>query len=213
MDCNKRRVKIYFLGLSILVLAFFLSGPFFFFGCDVSPGEEPGEEVREEENDGILWPSMDGEEEREIAPELGCLAPDFTLKDLEGEKHTLSNYRGKGLITYFWAAPSPGSKGDMALLEELDQPREDLKVLVLVRENNIETVEEYLKGEGISLTVLVDEKGEVFDEYQVEGETTSFAINVQRLIRNIHRGYLGEAGIEKMRKSALGQFELDPIIK
>ncbi len=37
------------------------------------------------------------------APEIGRLAPDFTLVDLEGSQVTLSDFRGKTVFLNFWA--------------------------------------------------------------------------------------------------------------
>lgn len=35
-------------------------------------------------------------------PEVGQMAPDFTLTDENGEAHTLSEYRGKTVLLYFY---------------------------------------------------------------------------------------------------------------
>lgn len=34
--------------------------------------------------------------------EVGTVAPDFTLQDQNGEEHSLSDYRGKKVILYFY---------------------------------------------------------------------------------------------------------------
>ncbi len=38
-----------------------------------------------------------------VAPIEGALAPDFTLKDLQGEEWTLSELRGKAVMLNLWA--------------------------------------------------------------------------------------------------------------
>jgi len=38
------------------------------------------------------------------APQTGFLAPDFELKDLQGNSHKLSNYLGKPIMINFWAS-------------------------------------------------------------------------------------------------------------
>ena len=42
--------------------------------------------------------------------EPGDLVPDFTLPDLDGTSHTLSDYRGRVVIVNFWSAECPWSE-------------------------------------------------------------------------------------------------------
>ena len=37
-------------------------------------------------------------------PQIGQLAPDFTLPTLDGEKVSLHDYRGKKVIVFMWAS-------------------------------------------------------------------------------------------------------------
>jgi len=41
-------------------------------------------------------------QEEEKMLEIGTLAPDFSLPDQNGKIHTLSQYRGKRVILYFY---------------------------------------------------------------------------------------------------------------
>jgi peroxiredoxin len=41
---------------------------------------------------------------------VGQPAPDFTLLDLQGEVHSLSEYRGRLVIVNFWSAECPSSR-------------------------------------------------------------------------------------------------------
>ena len=38
------------------------------------------------------------------APSVGSMAPDFTLPDLDGKLHSLSDYRGKKVVLMSWAS-------------------------------------------------------------------------------------------------------------
>ena len=45
-----------------------------------------------------------------MAPGTGDLAPDFTLLDQDGEQVSLSSFRGKAVVLYFYPkADTPGS--------------------------------------------------------------------------------------------------------
>ena len=63
-------------------------------------------------------------------------AADFTLTDLQGESHSLSDYRGKVVLLNFWAPWCFSCKAEMAGLDELkrylaDEQFETLGVTVL----------------------------------------------------------------------------------
>jgi peroxiredoxin len=49
---------------------------------------------------------------------IGKPAPDFSLIDLQGEPHTLSELRGRLVIVYFWSAECPSVERTDHLLEE-----------------------------------------------------------------------------------------------
>ena len=45
-----------------------------------------------------------------MALQLNELAPEFTLPDLDGRIHMLSDYRGRIVIVNFWSAECPHAK-------------------------------------------------------------------------------------------------------
>ncbi|MFH1002537.1 MAG: redoxin domain-containing protein, partial [Chloroflexota bacterium] len=51
------------------------------------------------------------------APEVGRLAPDFSLTDLEGNTATLSALRGKTVFLNFWATWCPPCRQEMPEIE------------------------------------------------------------------------------------------------
>src|SRR5512146_2693498 len=63
-------------------------------------------------------------------PAIGRPAPDFALRDLQGEIHSLGDYRGRLVIVYFWSAECPTSARTDRLLEEL-LPRWGERVVAL----------------------------------------------------------------------------------
>lgn len=40
---------------------------------------------------------------------IGQMAPDFTLRDLQGEMHALTDYRARLVVVYFWSAECPSA--------------------------------------------------------------------------------------------------------
>jgi thiol-disulfide isomerase/thioredoxin len=56
---------------------------------------------------------------REFMPMIGKEAPDFTLTDINGKQHKLSDYRGRNVILKFWATWCPPCKMTVPHLIEL----------------------------------------------------------------------------------------------
>ncbi|HFD78779.1 MAG TPA: TlpA family protein disulfide reductase [Gammaproteobacteria bacterium] len=48
-------------------------------------------------------------------------APDFRLKDMDGEEHALSDYRGKVVMLNFWATWCPPCRREMPSMEAVYQ--------------------------------------------------------------------------------------------
>jgi Tfp pilus assembly protein PilF/peroxiredoxin len=83
-------------------------------------------------------------------------APDFTLPDLAGGRHTLSASRGRPTVVLFWAAGSPASR---AALEELARGRHALvgaaSVLTVAVDGVAEEAKVRAAARGIDLPVLL----------------------------------------------------------
>ena len=68
--------------------------------------------------------------------QVGSLAPDFVLEDLEGEKHSLRDELGSIVVLNFWSAdfqPRPSRRVEIswtssAICTESNQPRWMLKI-------------------------------------------------------------------------------------
>jgi len=58
-------------------------------------------------------------------------APDFSLTDLNGSKHSLSAYRGKPVLLYFWTAASSRCVQDLQGFHNLPAPRSEAELRIL----------------------------------------------------------------------------------
>lgn len=108
------------------------------------------------------------------------MAPDFTLKDLDGKEVKLSDYRGKIVILNFWAVWCKYCIQEMPDLNELDEElkkEEDAVILAVDVKESPDTVRKYLTSNNISLKVLLDKDGSVAEGYGIEGYPTTFIIN------------------------------------
>jgi len=108
------------------------------------------------------------------------IAPDFSLKDLNGNTVKLSDYKGKVVILNFWAVWCKYCKIEMPDLNELNKElaKENNAVILAVDvQESPDTVKNYLTSNGIDLKVLLDSDGSISQEYGVSGYPTTFIIN------------------------------------
>jgi len=61
----------------------------------------------------------------------GKEAPDFTVTDLNGKKHTLSEYRGKNVMLTFWATWCPPCIAEIPSIIELRKQISEDKLIIL----------------------------------------------------------------------------------
>ena len=82
-------------------------------------------------------------------------APDFTLTDIEGQTHKLSDYRGKDVVVVFWATWAGPCKLEVPHLKELRNayPKDKLAILAISSEPTA-LVKTFATEQGINYTVL-----------------------------------------------------------
>jgi len=142
-------------------------------------------------------------------------APDFTLKDQNGETHTLSDYRGKTVFLNFWATWCPPCRGEMpdiqALYERYGGNKEELVVLGVAnpksedypynQDEDEAAVTAFLSENGYTFPVVMDRTGEVFGQYGVTAFPTTFMIDREG---NVY-GYVASALTPEMMESIVRQ--------
>ncbi|MHC4482375.1 MAG: peroxiredoxin family protein [Planctomycetota bacterium] len=80
-------------------------------------------------------------------------APDFTVTDLTGKEHKLSDYRGKDVMLVFWATWCPPCKAEIPHLIVLRNTisRDKLAILAVSNERP-DVVEEYVSNRNLNYT-------------------------------------------------------------
>ena len=147
-----------------------------------------------------------------VYPEQFAPVPDFSLESLEGETVELGDYCNVPLILLFWTDNCPNSRIALELLETLYQSDQGIEVLG-ISDLDEETVKKYKEAHNISYPMLLDFNKKVFDAYMVEELPSAVVINAQGTLSSIFKGFFNADTIESMRRRALLQWELYPIIK
>ncbi len=87
-------------------------------------------------------------------PWFGKSAPDFTVTDIEGKEHRLSDYTGKNVLVVFWATWCPPCHKEVPHLIELRKEiGEDELAIIAISNEDPGTLKAYVNDKGINYTV------------------------------------------------------------
>ena len=134
----------------------------------------------------------DGGSEQPQGVRQGSYALDFTLKNLDGEEVSLSDYEGKVVVINFWATWCPPCRAEIPDLEAAHQTfaEEGLVILGVNVEDPARAVEPFLAEMGMTYPVVLDETGKVMKDYRTPGLPTSVILDREGVIRARHVGVL-----------------------
>lgn len=118
------------------------------------------------------------------------LAPDFTLRDLQGNVVSLSEYRGRKVIVNFWASWCPPCKAEMPHMQRFyDKYGSDDVVLLSVNLTSLEksnaAAKKFADKNGISFPIALDEEGAVLDLYNVRAYPTTYVLDERGVTQDI----------------------------
>lgn len=152
---------------------------------------------------GLIWTSMELTTSEDVAravpmnvdnvntsPEVGAFAPDFSLTSLDGEQVRLSDYRGKRVIVNFWATWCPPCRAEMPALEEIwQQYDEEVVILGVDQGESPQLVANFTRVQvPVTFPILLDTDHAIGDGYWVRSLPTTFFIDPDGVIQEIHIG-------------------------
>lgn len=108
-------------------------------------------------------------------------AKDFTLTDVNGKRHRLSDYRGKIVLVNFWATWCPPCRREIPSMQRLWQQLkgDDFVMLAVDVAEDDDTVFgfSFAMGTEITFPVLLDRDASVSESWPVIGLPTSFVVD------------------------------------
>jgi peroxiredoxin len=125
-------------------------------------------------------------------PVVGDKPPAIKLLGLDGEVHTLDDYKGKPLVINFWATWCTYCVKEMPALQSQWEKWRDQGVVVLginTGEDEM-TVSNFSNRLGVDFPILFDSDNEVVRKYGVIPMPTTFFVNKHGKISSIHQGEL-----------------------
>jgi peroxiredoxin Q/BCP len=113
---------------------------------------------------------------RKYMSTVGELVPDFTLEDQDGKSHTLSQYRGKKVVLYFY--PKDMTPGCTVQAEGMRDSMNDLEakeiVVLGVSVDDVKSHKKFVEKHNLNFPLLADTDKKVVEEYGVWKEKSMF---------------------------------------
>jgi len=128
--------------------------------------------------------------EENVAESIDAL--DFTLEDMNGNKVSLSDYKGKNIFLNFWASWCGPCKYEMPFIEQLSQENKDsdLVIVTVNLQESKDVVSKFMTENKYTFPVWLDSQGAVANQYGVSGIPLSLMINKDFKIIAAHEGYM-----------------------
>lgn len=126
--------------------------------------------------------------------EVGKETPGFSGKTLDGEKISLSDYKGKVTLVDVWASWCKPCKEEFPFLIELYEKYSDNDFSVLAVNIDEEKVnaEKFLKSlkKEVPFKILFDPESKVPNLYDIQAIPTTYILDKKGVIRYYHLGFM-----------------------
>lgn len=136
----------------------------------------------------------------------GRVAPNFEVVDLNGNPFKLSDLKGKPVLLNFWATWCPPCKSELPeferFFEEYGKQVHIVAINLTLSEESKDAVKEFVKKQGLTFPIYLDVEGSVVETYLVRYIPTSYFLDKNLVVKDIH---IGPLKFEDMVK----KFEVD----
>ncbi len=118
----------------------------------------------------------------------GTQAPEFSLQDSTGKEHSLSKYKGKKVILYFYPRDdTPGCTQEACDFRNSREIVIKKKVVVLgISADSIESHAKFVKKFSLPFTLLSDPEKKVIQKYQAWGEKSMYGRKYMGIFRTTY---------------------------
>ena len=110
-------------------------------------------------------------------------AKNFTLPDLDGKPHKLSDYRGKVVLVNFWATWCPPCRREMPSMERLSQRLKDQPFVILGINQQEDPEQVFVFTAQVdpspNFHILFDPNSKIANAWGVRGLPASFIVDQQ----------------------------------
>lgn len=126
-------------------------------------------------------------------------AENWSLKDVEGQTHQLSTYRGKWVLVNFWATWCPPCVAEVPELTKILLKHHDLVVIgVAEGYRDPQEVLDFVRDKHIDYPIILGNEDTAAEFGGINGTPTSFLYSPTGELTGSHEGILTEADILQM---------------
>ena len=120
--------------------------------------------------------------------EVGTKAPDFTLPDQNGNMHSLSEYRGKKVILYFYPKDNTAgcTKQACGFAERYPQFTEKGAVVLGISKDSVASHKKFEEKYGLPFTLLADPELVAIQAYDVWQEKKNYGKTYMGVVRTTY---------------------------
>jgi peroxiredoxin Q/BCP len=116
----------------------------------------------------------------------GKKAPNFTLLDQNGVQHSLSDYKGKWVVIYFYPKDmTPGCTVEACNFRDSEARLTAKGIVVLgISADSVKSHEKFAKKYSLPFPLLADEEKKVVNDYKSYGQKKFMGRNYEGIYRN-----------------------------
>ncbi len=135
---------------------------------------------------------------------IGETAPEFSSTDITGKPVSLSQFKGKIVIIYFWRNSCCADSLKSVEPYYRSIRHKELAVIAINVGDSKEIVTSYAKSNDLTITMLTDEHSIIFKQYQAFCFPTILIINKKGVIR---KRIMGNIRVDQLEKLIQNQFD------
>jgi peroxiredoxin len=130
-------------------------------------------------------------QDQEASKLEGMAAPDFTLKDIDGNDVKLSSLKGSVVVLDFWATWCGPCVAALPHLQKIydEQSPKGLKVYTIDLQETKDQVVQFRQSKKLTMPTLLDSEGKVAETYGVEGIPCTIVVGKDGKVAKVFVGY------------------------
>lgn len=128
----------------------------------------------------LLFSSFAYSASGQLKPYKGALKnPEFSLQDIKGKTHKLSDYKGEIVLLQFWATYCTPCRKEMPTMNKLIKKMagKPFKILTINMAEDEKTIKQFMQEVPMDFTVLLDKSGTTIGQWNVFVAPANFILD------------------------------------